>query len=325
MNNDILESASIDKEAHKAASSPKNSLPEPTEAQKESGNYKKGHVSIQGLEIAIENPAGSERSGIGADGKKWTSKMSHHYGYIKGTEGRDKDHLDVFLGPDPENCKEVFIVNQIGTKTGDFDEHKIMLGFGTMEEAKEAYLANYEKGWQGCGSVVTMSMDEFKDWLKNGNTKEELSPIPRKKDIFGEEIPLNGWIGVDFDGTIAKYDGWNDGKIGEPIALMLDFVKKLISDGAKVKIFTARASDPMMIPPIKEWCKKHGLPDIEITNVKDPDMVKLYDDRATKVIPNTGIVLESADNPDWRKSIHEAKTFEDIEKMFKQIMPRQFE
>ncbi len=98
----VLESATIDREAHKAASSPKNSLPEPTEKQKESGNYKKGHVTIRGLDIAIENPAGSERSGIGADGEKWVTKMHHHYGYIKGTKGRDKDHLDVFLGPDPE-------------------------------------------------------------------------------------------------------------------------------------------------------------------------------------------------------------------------------
>lgn len=166
----ILESAAIDLEANKAATSPLNDLPAPTEAQKESGAYKKGHVTIRGLDISIENPAGSERSGVGRDGKKWTSKINHHYGYIKGTRGRDKDHLDVFLGPDPEGCDKVFVVNQLNPDSGAFDEHKIMMGFTSEEEAKDAYLSNYEDGWQGIGSICTLFVDEFKDWLKNGDT-----------------------------------------------------------------------------------------------------------------------------------------------------------
>jgi len=168
----VIESAKIDREADNAASSPKNDEPEPTEAQKKSGNYKKGHVRILGLDIAIENPAGSDRSGTDQNGKKWTSKIHHHYGYIKRSEGNDGDHVDVFLGPDPEGADKVFVVNQINPETRKFDEHKCLMGFETEKEAKAAYLSNYEKGWKGLGSMAEMTVDEFKDWLKAGNTKK---------------------------------------------------------------------------------------------------------------------------------------------------------
>ena len=75
--------------AHEAATSPHNDLAEPTEGQKEAGNYAKGHVRIGGLDVSIENPAGSERSGVGRDGKPWSTTMEAHYGYIRGSEGRD--------------------------------------------------------------------------------------------------------------------------------------------------------------------------------------------------------------------------------------------
>lgn len=311
----IFESAAIDREAHKAASSPKNNLPEPTEAQKESGNYRKGHLDIQGLNIAIENPAGSERSGVGQDGKKWTTKMKHHYGYIKGTKGRDKDHLDVFLGPDPEECNKVFIVNQVNPETGAFDEHKIMLGFDTEEEARAAYLSNYEKGWQGIGSICTLFKDEFKDWLKNGDTT-----IPVERGEVGSYRQDPSWIGVDLDGTLAQHDGDVGGDhIGEPIPLMMTFVKHLLQEGKRVKIFTARASAPEKIPAVKEWIEKHGLGDLEITNEKDQYMIKLYDDRAAKVIRNTGVVMESG--YDWKSEIQAANSLEDIEDVFSRTFP----
>ena len=73
----------------------------PTDAQKEAGNYRKGHVRIDGYDITIENPKGSERSGTDAKGNRWTSKMNNTYGYIRGTEGVDGDHIDVFLSDDP--------------------------------------------------------------------------------------------------------------------------------------------------------------------------------------------------------------------------------
>jgi hypothetical protein len=100
-----------------------------------------------------------------------------------------------------------------------------------------------------------------------------------------------GWIGVDLDGTLAEYHGWKGMEnIGAPVPRMMERVKEWLANGTTVKIFTARACIPEQIPPIKEWLKKHGLPDLEVTNVKDFGMVCLWDDRAVSVIPNTGRV-----------------------------------
>lgn len=163
----------INAKAQEAATSSQNALPQPTQAQKEAGNYQKGHVDIQGLDISIENPKGSERSGTDRSGKPWSITMQQHYGYIKGTVGRDKDHIDTFIGDRPES-QQVFVVNQVDPGSGKFDEHKVMLGFETEEEARSAYLANYQKGWKGLGSMVPMSLEEFKGWIKEGDTKREV-------------------------------------------------------------------------------------------------------------------------------------------------------
>jgi hypothetical protein len=174
---------SIDEEAHKAATSPLNDLPEPTQAQKESGNYKKGHIKLHGLDIAIENPKGSERSGIDQDGKKWAVELAHHYGYIKNTKGNDGDHVDVFIGNNPESQK-AFVVNQIDVKSGKFDEHKVMLGFNTFEEAKAGYLANYEEDWKGGNLITELSIDELKDILYSGKLNK---PIKNKATVQQSE------------------------------------------------------------------------------------------------------------------------------------------
>lgn len=148
--------------------------PEPTEAQKESGNYKKGHLQLHGMDIALENPKGSTRSGTDPDGKTWLSVMAHDYGYIKRTEGADGDHVDVFIGPQPDSGT-VYVVDQVDPATGKFDEHKVMLGFASEQEARAGYLANYEDGWQGLGSIQAMPIEGFKEWLQNGNTTKPLS------------------------------------------------------------------------------------------------------------------------------------------------------
>jgi hypothetical protein len=162
----------IDAAASEAALSPLNDLPEPTEAMKEAGNYRKAHVKIKGLDIAIENPRGSTRSGTASDGKKWEVKMHSHYGYIKRTEGADGDQVDVFIGPNPESDK-VFIVDQINPD-GSFDEHKILIAFDSKLKARSGYKSNYSNGWK-VGPITSMSMDEFKDWVKNGDTKKPLA------------------------------------------------------------------------------------------------------------------------------------------------------
>jgi hypothetical protein len=164
----------LDSAAHEAATSPQNDLPEPTQAQKEAGNYKKGHTRLHGLDIAIENPAGSIRSGVDRDGKAWENQLQHHYGYIKHTEGADGDHVDTFIGPKADS-QNVFVVDQIDPTTGKFDEHKVMLGFDSLPQARMAYQANYAKGWKGGKTITKTSIDEFKAWLATGDTKAPFS------------------------------------------------------------------------------------------------------------------------------------------------------
>ena len=147
---------------------------DPTEAQKEAGNYKKGHVQVGTFDITIENPKGSERSGTDANGKKWSVKMNNTYGYIRGTEGVDGDHIDVFLAEDMDKWdgKYVFVIDQYNPD-GTFDEHKVMLGFNSMEEARSAYLSNYEKGWENGRRIVVarIKTDDFQKWVDSSHRK----------------------------------------------------------------------------------------------------------------------------------------------------------
>lgn len=165
----------IDEAAHAAATSPLNDLPQPSEAQLAAGNYSKGHVSIQGLDLSIENPKGSTRSGVSADGTPWSNTMEHHYGYLRGTIGNDKDHVDAFVGPNPESRK-VFVVDQLHPD-GTFDEHKALIGFDSLEEAKAGYLANYNPGWKGMGAITELPMPAFKSWVTDGTKKKPLGEI----------------------------------------------------------------------------------------------------------------------------------------------------
>ncbi|MEE0903507.1 MAG: methyltransferase domain-containing protein, partial [Prevotellamassilia sp.] len=151
------------------AAAEKETNTEPTEAQKEAGNYKKGHVKIDGYDVTIENPKGSVRRGTDASGKQWEQEMHNTYGYIRGTEGVDGDHIDVFFSDDPSQG-DVFVVDQVN-KDGSFDEHKVMYGFASEEEARKAYLSNYEDGWTGLGTITPVSKEEFKKWVQSSRRK----------------------------------------------------------------------------------------------------------------------------------------------------------
>lgn len=141
----------------------------PTEAQKEAGNYKKGHIKVDGFNVTIEQPKGSVRRGKDANGKEWETEMHNTYGYIRGTESVDGDHIDIFLSDNPTEGN-VFIVDQVN-KDGSFDEHKVMYGFSDMESARKAYLSNYEEGWQGLGNITEVSKEEFKKWIDSSKRK----------------------------------------------------------------------------------------------------------------------------------------------------------
>lgn len=145
----------------------------PSDAQKESGNYKKGHIKFGGYDYTIENPKGSTRSGKDANGKEWKVTMHDTYGYIRGKFGKDGDHLDMFINDkaDLDNWDgDVFVVDQVNPD-GSFDEHKVMYGYDSMNDAEKAYLANYSKGWQGLGNITGASKTEFDKWLDTSNRK----------------------------------------------------------------------------------------------------------------------------------------------------------
>lgn len=154
----------------------------PTEAQKEAGNYKKGHIKVYGMNITIEQPKGSIRRGKDASGKEWESEMHNTYGYIRGTEGVDGDHIDIFLSDNP-NEGNVFVVDQVN-KDGSFDEHKVMYGFADKESARKAYLSNYEDGWQGLGNITEVSKEEFKKWI--GSSKRKTKPFAEYSSVKTE-------------------------------------------------------------------------------------------------------------------------------------------
>ena len=174
--------------AAEAATNPQNDLPAPTDAQKEAGNYKKGHVRINGHDISIENPAGSQRD------PRWPA-LKNHYGYFKGTVGKDKDHVDVFMTDRAEDpALPVYVVDQVN-KDGSFDEHKVIMGTASEQEARDTYLANYSKGWTGLGGIKEMSQEQFKAWVRDPKKttrrvtraqQAEAAPAPQAATPAGE-------------------------------------------------------------------------------------------------------------------------------------------
>lgn len=173
---------------------------EPTEAQKEAGNYRMGHVKIDGMDVTIENPKGSIRRGTDADGKEWQSEMHHDYGYIRGTKAVDNDHIDIFLSDNPETGN-VFVVDQVNPKTGEFDESKVMYGFASEQEARDAYLSNYEKGWKGLGKITEVTREEFKKWIESSTRKTKpFSEYASVKTAEAQkEKPVQGFEGYSRD------------------------------------------------------------------------------------------------------------------------------
>ena len=165
----------------------------PTDAQKEAGNYRKGHITMDGYDITIENPKGSTRSGVDASGQPWSVTMNNDYGYIRGTEGVDGDHIDVFLSDDPTTGK-VYVIDQLN-EDGSFDEHKVMYGFKSALAAKRAYLANYSPGWKGLGTISEISKEEFKKWIESSHRKTK--PFAEYKSVKVAEHKSNNRLVTD--------------------------------------------------------------------------------------------------------------------------------
>ena len=185
----------------------------PTDAQKEAGNYRKGHITLDGYDITIENPKGSTRSGVDASGQPWSVTMNNDYGYIRGTEGVDGDHIDVFLSDDPTTGK-VYVIDQVNAD-GSFDEHKVMYGFKSALVAKRAYLANYSPGWKGLGTISEVSKEEFKKWIESSHRKTK---------------PFLGYKSVRIEGEQGnKIQGLENYSRDEIKGIVRDYVDNVIS------------------------------------------------------------------------------------------------
>ena len=201
---------------------------EPTEAQKKAGNYKKGHVQVGTFDITIEQPEGSVRRGTDADGRKWETKMHNTYGYIKGTEGVDGDHIDVFLSNDTDgwNGRKAFVVDQYNPD-GTFDEHKVMLGFNDMDEAKGAYLSNYEKGWEKGRriDVTPVNMEDFEKWIAGSRRKTK--PFAEYKGVKKAEEDEQDKASKERRKKVAEW------KNVEPLSAE-EYAARMLGDGLRL-------------------------------------------------------------------------------------------
>ena len=173
----------VDAAAHDGATSPLNDRPEPTQAQKEAGNYKVGRIKVAGLPISIENAAGSSRKGVDPGGKAWERELTVHYGYVRGTEASDGDHVDVMIKPGTaeDYTGEMFVIDQVDPRTGKFDEPKVVIGPESIEEAQALYREQYDKDWDGIGGVTSMDTAEFKEWLNSDQPKRATSAALARK------------------------------------------------------------------------------------------------------------------------------------------------
>jgi len=198
------------------------------------------HRRVDGYNISIENPKGSVRRGTGADGKQWETTMQNDYGYIRGTEGVDGDHIDVFLSDSPEEG-DVFVVDQYNPD-GSFDEHKVMYGFPTEEAARTAYLSNYEKGWEKSRriDVTGVRKGEFKKWVQS--SKRKTKPFAEYKgvktirhDNQGNPIDETGKLIIE---EVESIDEITDADFNEPsrsvgLPTLPEIVQQVLSTNGK--------------------------------------------------------------------------------------------
>ena len=175
--------------------------PNPTEAQKKAGNYKMGHLRLDGYNITIENPKGSVRRGTDSKGNEWENVLNNDYGYIRGTKGVDGDHIDVYLSDNPAEGN-VFVIDQVNPETREFDEHKVMYGFNSMDEAREAYLANFSEGWNGLGTITEVTKDEFRKWIDSSHRKTK--PFSEYKSVKAEGAQSEGYEEEDITYSVPS-------------------------------------------------------------------------------------------------------------------------
>ena len=305
----------------------------PTEAQKEAGNYKKGHIKVDGMNITIEQPKGSIRRGKDASGKEWESEMHNTYGYIRGTEGVDGDHIDIFLSDNP-NEGNVFVVDQVN-KDGSFDEHKVMYGFADKESARQAYLSNYEDGWQGLGNITEVSKEEFKKWIDS--SKRKTKPFAEYKGIIKSNKGVSSAVAMSEDEYLAS-----KGLNGNMTDYMLDKLRIPHSETARQQKLREKEAARVRadFDNQKEEARKEYRQKIAKGELRQPTKQEAKEREIAKLIKTAN---GHEDNPsvqaarrslakrgvDWRtdkgdtsdNDLADKKELEDFERVEKKIMP----
>lgn len=180
----------------------------PTPGQAEAGNYQKRHLEWNGLDITVETEAGQTRSGVGPTGAPWSVEMPAPYGYLKGTRGRDGDQVDVYVGPNPASDK-VFVFDQVDPDTRKFDEHKLVIGTDSVDDARAIYERAFSdgSGAHRVGAVTEMSVQQLKAWLAGGETKQPIAFEPPKNARPPRGQPLSLFQFLAKRGGIREYSG----------------------------------------------------------------------------------------------------------------------
>lgn len=238
----------------------------PTDGQKEAGNYKKGHVKVAGFNISIEQPRGSVRSGTDANGKKWSVTMNNTYGYMTDNVGVDGDHLDVFLSNDIDSWDQqyVYVVDQYNLDR-TFDEHKVMLGFNDKDEATDAYFSNYDSSWRTSKRKIitsTVPMDIFKKWIESSNRKTKpIAEYSLVKEYLQKWIDENMYDHSPFgqfvedSGNDVVPDGVNKSAIIKFAEKMLGMYDSQTDDypSYKAKVTSVEVPADKLYQSEKEW------------------------------------------------------------------------
>lgn len=228
-----------------------NAGEKPTHEQLVNNDYHTAKLDISGMKIAIENPVGSTRSGVDENGQPWQTQMSAHYGYFEDTLGADGDELDVFvaLGTPHDYDGRVFVISQ-NDRHGNFDEHKVILGVATKTIAIQLYRSHYDENFSGAGSIVEMSVEDFKSRIYGGKTAMLDSIQGAMMDSWVNDGKFELWPVRKLDLSIID-QGMNEAKatIKEPIVLFHQGSKSYVVHGRK-RLEIAKANGEKFIPAI---------------------------------------------------------------------------
>lgn len=273
--------------------------PNPSEAQKKAGNYKKGHLSFGGYDFTVETPKGATRSGKDEQGKPWSVTMHDTYGYILGKIGVDGDHIDMFINDAADLDSydgNVYVVDQVNPETGEFDEHKVMYGYPSEEAATEAYLANYSKDWKGLGKVTAVPKATFDKWLESSDRKTkpfaDYAIVQKKQTKFDRDVKevkpseMTEAQKVAFDAVSAMLK-----KAGIPVKVVSNEDMEKVAEAQDNLAISMLMSDPHLRFNIKtpeqkkaakaayDWATEHR-PDkyaqYAIVNMDNPNQMREY-------------------------------------------------